>query len=148
MVQEMLEMLSQFWTRIQGALFPFLRENLGPLSELQQKLVATLELICIEKFVCSPTGRFVGRAPNDRRALARAFVAKAVYSMPTTKALIDRLRDDTNLRRICGFECRSNVPNESTFSRAFGEFAKAGLPCDLLAGHAASCRGLASSVPW
>lgn len=120
----MLEELSQIWTRIQGTLFPFLRENLGPLSEMQQKLVMVLELIRIEKFVHAPIGRCVGRSPKDRRALARAFVTKAVYNMPTTKDVIDRLRGDTNLRRICGFERRSDIPDESTFSRAFGEFAQ------------------------
>lgn len=120
----MLEQLSQIWTRIQGTLFSFLRENLGPLSEMQQKLVMVLELIRIEKFVHLPIGRCVGRAPKDRQALARAFVAKAVFNMPTTKDLIERLRGDANLRRICGFERRSDIPNESTFSRAFDEFAK------------------------
>jgi hypothetical protein len=120
----MLEALSQFWTRIQGTLFPFLRENIGPLSETQQKLVMALELIRIEEFVHSPIGRCVGRAPKDRQALARSFVAKAVYNMPTTKDLIERLRADANLRRICGFERRLDVPNESTFSRAFAEFAE------------------------
>jgi IS5 family transposase len=123
----MLEELSQFWTRIQGTLFPFLRENLGPLSETQQKLAMVLELTRIEKFVNGSIGRSVGRVPKDRRALARAFVAKAVYNMPTTKDLIDRLHGDTNLRRICGFELRSDIPDESTFSRAFGEFAQTGL---------------------
>jgi hypothetical protein len=31
------------------------------------------------------------------------------------------------LRRICGFERVSDIPSESTFSRAFAEFAKSGL---------------------
>lgn len=120
----MLEELSQIWTRIQGTLFPFLRETLGSMSETQQKLVMVLELIRIEKFVHRQIGRSLGRALKDRQALARAFVAKAVYNMPTTRDLIERLRGDANLRRICGFERRSDIPDESTFSRAFGEFAQ------------------------
>jgi hypothetical protein len=47
--------------------------------------------------------------------------------MPTTGALIERLKVDKTLRQICGWEMRSQVPSESTFSRAFAEFAEAGL---------------------
>ena len=32
-----------------------------------------------------------------------------------------------SLRRLCGWETRSEVPSESTFSRAFKEFSEAGL---------------------
>lgn len=37
------------------------------------------------------------------------------------------LRSNPNLRFICGFAKRNDVPSELTFSRAFSEFAKAGL---------------------
>ena len=50
-------------------------------------------------------------------------MAKAVYDMPTTRVLLDRLGTDVALRRICGWERRSEVPSESVFSRAFAEFA-------------------------
>jgi hypothetical protein len=49
-------------------------------------------------------------------------------TIPTTSALIERLRIDRALRRICGWERRSEVPSEATFSRAFAEFAAQGLP--------------------
>ena len=55
--------------------------------------------------------------------MARALVAKAVYDMPTTRVLLDRLDTDVVLRRICGRERRSEVPSESVFSRAFAEFS-------------------------
>ncbi len=42
--------------------------------------------------------------------------------------LLERLNSDKNLRRICGWESRSQIPSESTFSRAFGEFANTALP--------------------
>ena len=48
--------------------------------------------------------------------------------MGTTRILIDRLEIDKNLRRICGFENRRQIPSESTFSRAFDEFANTNLP--------------------
>ena len=40
--------LSSIWEGIQRSLFPFLEEELGPMTEKQQKLVSTLEIIRIE----------------------------------------------------------------------------------------------------
>ena len=55
-------------------------------------------------------------------------MAKAVLGIPTTSALIERLDVDKSLRRILGWERRSQVPSEATFSRAFAEFACGELP--------------------
>ncbi|MCY4288709.1 MAG: transposase [Aestuariivita sp.] len=55
-------------------------------------------------------------------------MAKAVWDLPTTRALIDRLRCDPTLRRLCGWERRSAIPSEATCSRAFAEFAEMALP--------------------
>ena len=119
--------LSQYWFRIQSSLFPWLEEELGEMTEKEQKLVTTLELIRIERFtVCSRSLR--GRPPKERAAIARAFVAKSVYNMPTTRALLDRLASDKKLRRICGWEQKGEIPSESTFSRAFAEFSESQLP--------------------
>ena len=74
----------------------------------------------------SPRGP--GRPPEDRRALARAFVAKAMLGVPTTNALNERLAVDKSLRRILGWERPSQVPSEATFSCAFAEFARCDLP--------------------
>ena len=121
------ETLSQAWLGIQGSLFPWLAEELGPLTQKQQDLVATLEQVRIEELI--PSGRgFPGRPADDRAAIARAFVAKAAYQMPTTRALLDRLATDISLRRICGWERNSDVPDEWTFSRAFAEFSASRLP--------------------
>ena len=70
-----------YWQSIQHALFPQLEHVLGPLTAKQQQLVRTLEVIRIERWI---PGRFrvPGRPPKDRAAIARAFVAKAVYDMP------------------------------------------------------------------
>ena len=119
--------LSQAWLNIQNSLFPWLSEELGPLTEKQQELVTTLEVVRIEEFIYSSHG-FPGRPPQDRSAIARAFVAKMVYNMPTTRALLDRLETDTALRRICGWERKNDVPDEWTFSRAFAEFSESRLP--------------------
>ena len=119
--------LSQTWLNIQSSLFPWLSEELGPLTEKQQELVTTLEMVRIEEFIYSSRG-FPGRPPQDRPAIARAFVAKTIYNMPTTRALLDRLETDSALRRICGWERKNDVPDEWTFSRAFTEFSKSRLP--------------------
>ena len=111
-----------YWQSVQHALFPQLEQVLGPLTAKQQQLVQTLEVIRVEHQIPRHF-RAPGRPPKDRAALARAFVAKAVYDMPTTRVLLDRLDTDVAVRRICGWERRSEVPSESVFSRAFAEFA-------------------------
>ena len=101
-----------YWQSIQHALFPQLERVLGPLTEKQQQLVQTLEVIRIEQMI-PRRFRVPGRPPKDRAAMARALVAKAVYDMPTTRVLLDRLDTDVVLRRICGWERRSEVPSVS-----------------------------------
>jgi hypothetical protein len=51
-----------------------------------------------------------------------------MFGIPTTSAIIERLKVDKSLRRSCGWERREQVPSESTFSRAFDEFAQSDLP--------------------
>ncbi|MCY4243233.1 MAG: transposase [Rhodobacter sp.] len=110
------EFVSEAWHRIQGELFPFLAEEVGPLGESHRRFVAVLDLAPVGRHL-HYDHRGVGHPPADRNALARAFVAKAVWDLPTTAALIDRLRYDPTPRRLCGW-CRvSEVPSASTFSR-------------------------------
>jgi hypothetical protein len=72
-----------------------------------------------------PLGR--GRPPLDSTAMARAFIAKAVLNLPTTRALRDRLNADSVLRRICGFERKAMLPCEASFSNSSTKFADAKL---------------------
>ena len=60
--------------------------------------------------------------------MLRAFFLKAVYDFPTTKALIENLKTNPSLRRLCGWESRCEVPSEATFSRAFKVFAEEKVP--------------------
>ena len=120
------EKLSCYWNMMQENLFPWLEGSLGTLSERQQQLVTILEFARIEEFVLSGSGG-AGRPEASREAMARALIAKAVYNFPTTSHLIDRLCCDKVLRQLCGWERISDVPSESTFSRAFAEFSESQL---------------------
>ena len=121
------ETLSDYWSTIQGELFPWADEEFGPLTAKHKQVITVLEMARVEGFVHRWRG-LPGRPPADRRALCRAFVAKAVLDLATTKMLIERLKADKTLRQLCGWERRGQLPSESTFSRAFAEFAESALP--------------------
>ncbi len=102
-------------------------DELGELTAKQKLLISVLETIKLEKYL-PYIGRVPGRPLEDRTAIARAFVTKMVYNMATTRILLDRLESDPTVRRLCGWERREDVPSESTFSRAYAEFAESRLP--------------------
>src|SRR5208283_2937561 len=114
------------WSYIQPFLFPFLREEIPPLTAKLEQLIHVLDTIGLEAYVRAEVGG-PGRPREDRRAIARAFVAKAVLGLPTTRALIERLTVDASVRCICGWERRAEIPSEPTSSRAFQEFIAASL---------------------
>jgi hypothetical protein len=121
------ETLSKFWNNIHHNLFPQLEEDIGELSPEHKKLISILELIRIEEFI--PCTRFAeGRPIKERKAIARANIAKIVFKITYTKQLVKYLNKDKQLRSICGFEAYKKIPSESTFSRAFKEFANSSLP--------------------
>ena len=121
------EAVSWLMGTLQRNLIPRLEEcGERPLTDEEQQLVSILELVQIEKFVGRPPRRF-GRKPWERQALARALVAKAVYNHPHTRATMEALRAAPVFRRLCGFVRLADIPSESTFSRAFAEFAEIGL---------------------
>ncbi len=123
--------LSDIWSNISKELFPRIEEVLPPLLEKQRELVAILELIRIENYAGKLNSTFFGRPKKNRIAIARAFIAKAVYNLPTTRLLIEQLKCNDTLRRICGWEYRRDIPSESTFSRAFNEFAQTNFPAQV-----------------
>ena len=119
--------LSRHWFTFQRELFPWLEEALGPLGERYERLVRVVELVRVEEWLPYSRG-WRGRPLEDRAALARAFLAKAVLDVPTTRGLVERLRTEGLLRRLCGWKAAGGVPSEATFSRAFAEFAASDLP--------------------
>ena len=121
------ERISSFWSRVNGSLFPALEEADVEMTPKLYQLVTLLDLLQIELFVPSHSPYQVGRKPHDRRCLARAFLAKAFYNATDTSAFRDRLLHDKDLRKVCGWARRGDVPSASTFSRAFAWFADLGL---------------------
>ena len=124
------EILSNYGFVFQRELFPALEEEIGPLGERYELFVTVLEFVRVERFLAS-FHALPGRPQEDRAALARAFIAKAVFQLPTTRALIERLAVDRPLRRLCGWSRLGQVPSEATFSRAFNNFAESALPSRL-----------------
>lgn len=120
-------LLAQFGGMLQSRLFPAVEEENGPLSEKHRQVITVLSLIGMEGHVDTSRGGR-GRPAHDRLVLARAFVAKAIFNLPTTEMLIRWLGSDATLRRICGWDHASQVPEKSVFSRAFSEFAHSELP--------------------
>jgi len=123
------EKVSWLMGTVQQSLFPHLDECLPvPMTEPEKHLVKILELVQIEKHVpVSASRQWLGRPIKEREAIARAFVAKSVLRYQHTSSLRHALQSTPNLRVICGFSNRRDVPSESTFSRAFAEYARAGL---------------------
>jgi hypothetical protein len=119
--------LTQFGHLLQTTLFPAVSEQVGTLTAELETLVSILALVPLGKFVESSRGH-VGHPSCERQNLASAFIAKAVLNLMHTRQLMDRLKVDAPLRRICGWHHATDVPHESTFSRAFSEFAKTELP--------------------
>jgi len=112
------------WMTIQPSLFACLDDELGELDEEQRAFVRVCSLVLSEMSFSRYRWCGNGRPPASRARIFKAFVLKAVMNIPTTKALVASLRRAPSLRRLCGWESLSDVPDESTFSRAFRDFAR------------------------
>ena len=78
------EILSCYWFAFQGELFPALDDQLGPLGERYESFIRVLEFARVERMLPYFHG-LPGRPQEDRAALARAFIAKAVFDITTTR---------------------------------------------------------------
>jgi Transposase DDE domain/Transposase domain (DUF772) len=121
------QILTQFSHLLQTVLFPVLEQEVGPLTPGTRLLAAIVSRLPLAKYVL-PCRGYVGHPREDRQSLAISFLAKAVLGLPTTRDLIDRLQADSALRHLCGWKQATDLPHESTFSRAFAEFAATELP--------------------
>jgi len=117
--------LSKMWNKIRNieiSLFPILKEELRveELSSKESKLIKILDFAEIEKNI---TIVKITNPPRDREEIARAFIAKSVYNIQTTRDLIDRLHIDRTLRMLCGWRYKTDIPSEAKFSRVFKELS-------------------------
>ena len=117
--------VSQYFKSMQRNLFSGFGDELGATTDKHLAVIVAFDMIQVEKFTPYQALYSVGRPPVNRDAMARSFIAKAVLNIPTTVGLIDRLKVDKVLRRLCGFD--GKIPCEGTFSNAFAEFAMMGL---------------------
>jgi hypothetical protein len=125
--------IANSWISFQVSLFPGLCScSSERLTERHFKLLDLFDILKIHKHV--DTWQWMGRKRIDRCSIARAFVVKAAYNLPTTDLLIELLQTQPTLRKICGFETRRHIPSAATFSRAFAEFAKTDMGDRVLAG--------------
>jgi hypothetical protein len=82
--------------------------ELGELTAKQRLLVSVLEFAKLEEHL-PYSGRFPGRPPEDRIAIARAFVTRKVCAMASTRILLDRLETDPAVCRLCGWERKGSA---------------------------------------
>ena len=123
----MLSNLSRHWMRYQESLFDDFEEACGLMTDRHKEIILALDVIGLDNFLFDGPSYSVGRPRRSRLAIGRAFVAKAALNLSTTKGMIERLKVDSMLRRICGFDSVREIPAESTFSDAFSEFARTDL---------------------
>jgi Transposase DDE domain len=77
------------WIGRQCRLFPHVAEEIDPITAKLEQLIIILDTLGLEAYVASPS-RGPGRPPEDRPAIARAFVGKAVLNIPTTFSRVFR----------------------------------------------------------
>ena len=121
--------LHSSYITIQQRLFPMVEEELGPMTPRLKQFASLAELANPVYFAPLFFLRGgAGRPQKPREWLFRAFLFKIVFGIEKTKNLAEMLRRDASARRLCGWDLPRDVPSESTFSRAFAEFASQGLP--------------------
>jgi Transposase DDE domain len=122
-------MIFHLWLNcLQQKLFPALESELGTLSPKETEFVRIVEFCQLHTLMTTYEWKGNGRKPLSRLALAKSFVAKMVWNLPTTEALISFLHAAPNTRRLCGWEAKNDIPDRATFSRAFEQFAIGQLP--------------------
>lgn len=114
---------------IESDFFQELGEKIGEISGKLVHFIRILEIVRPSRFMSSEMNWCgVGRKMHSREKIFRAFLLKAEYNLPTTKLLIESLKTNSSWRLLCGWDSSSQLPSESTFSRAFAQFSNAELP--------------------
>ncbi|HBC86463.1 MAG TPA: hypothetical protein DCZ94_05870 [Lentisphaeria bacterium] len=120
--------LSGAFNSIQKWPLPVLEDEIGELTGKQKEFVRVVEAIDLGKYIWEFRWNGVGRKRKSRLSLLKAFAAKSVFGYQNTKMMIENVKGNPTIMRLCGWERECDVPSEPTFSRAFEEFAKSELP--------------------
>ena len=98
--------LFDIWNTIQMQLFPWLEQELDPLSAKEREFVQVISLLDLPSHMKDFHWRGFGRKKKSRTNMAKAYVAKSVYKFEPTDILIEYLKNGKNIRRLCGWELR------------------------------------------
>ena len=129
----MCETFSSHWLTIQPSLFNFIEDEVGELDEEQRLFVRVAESLELRQIAARYGWCGNGRRPSSRLAIFKLLLMKHVWNWPETKDALGEVRRSPALRRLCGWEAKSDIPSESTVSRAFADFALDKMADDLLA---------------
>jgi len=102
-VSQTRQRLSSIWYHFQNNLFPILQDELSPLTDNQKKLIQAIDVAQVDRHF-PYRGRTPGRPQSNRAAIARAFIAKSIYNVPTTEVILEYIKGSPSLHRICGWE--------------------------------------------
>jgi transposase len=100
------------------------------LSEEHRTFLSMLRVIESTEVVYGSPYQGRGRMPYEDQPMIRSFLAKHFFKIESTSELLLRLKSDSNLRRICGFQ---KIPSESTFSRRMKNYSEKHLMEQILA---------------
>ena len=85
----------------QDEIFPELNNRFGYLTHNHEKLIQVVDLIDLEKIYPSRLwDAGFGRPKASMHNFIRTFIAKIIWNMTTTNALIERLAVDSAMRAI------------------------------------------------
>ena len=108
--------LSDIYYTTESYLFPMVEEGIGEITGKMKEFLRILEVVRPSRFLTNALRWCgLGRPMKDREKIFRAFLVKSVYDFPTTKLLIENLKTNPGLRRLCGWEYSGAVPSEATF---------------------------------
>lgn len=127
------EHFASHWLTIQPSLFSFIEDEVGELDENQRLFVRIAESVELGRIAARYGWRGNGRKPSSRLAMFKLLLMKHVCNFPTTRAALAEVRRAPSMRRLCGWESQSDIPSDSTMSRAFGDFAADGTASSLFA---------------
>ncbi len=127
------EHFARHWLTIQPSLFSFIEDEIGELDENQRLFIRLAESVELGRIAAKYGWCGNGRRPSSRLAMFKLLLMKHVWNFPTTKAALAEVRRAPSMRRLCGWESQSDIPSDSTMSRAFGDFAADGTASSLFA---------------